>query len=336
MHQQIDYAARQRGREWLDGIACRGCGGRDADYEARRAACAEEYFPDEYAVKTPVPEASGAGSGETVAGGVLGVDVGGRGDSTALVRLLVSQERLYVAHSMELELRRGLDDLGYDQWQADQIVAQARDFKAVLDGPLWVVVDESGPGRTVAADVKTALKGVPGVRVVLVTINGADNPRYLGDVWRVPKEVLMAGLKVALQKPSVEEPARLVIGPAGARDRLVRQIDSIEATPTPTGRMRIESRGHDDLALAAALAVHAATRGDAERVTVRSPVRAMVKPGALIPAPTALPAGLSASERVTAVVEAVTGESVPILPGTVLRGRRSRPSHGDRYRRKLG
>jgi hypothetical protein len=336
MHQQIDYAARQRGREWLDGIACRWCGGRDADCEARRAACAEEYFPDEYAARMPAPEASATESGETIAGGVLGVDVGGRGDSTALVRLLVSQQRLYVAHSMELELRAGLDDLGYDQWQADQIVAQARDFKAVLDGPLWVVIDESGPGRTVAADVKTSLKGETGVRVVLVTINGADNPRYLGDVWRVPKEHLMAGLKVALQKPSADEAARLVIGPAGARDKLVRQIDSIEATPTPTGRMRIESRGHDDLALAAALAVHAATRGDAERVTVQSPVRAVVKPGALIPAPAAIPGGLSPSERVAAVVEAVTGHSPPVLPDTVLRGRRTRLGPGDRYRRKLG
>lgn len=326
--------AQEQGRDWLDGRPCPYCSSGECD--ERRERYAAQHYPQEYAARTSaVEKTTEDGSAPEIAGGVLGVDVGGRGDSTALVRLLVGGERLFVAHSMELELRAGLDDVGYDQWQTDEIVGQARDFKASLDGPLWVVVDESGPGRTVAADVKKALAGEPGVRVVLVTINGADNPRYLGDVWRVPKELLMAGLKVALQKPSAEEPARLVIGPAGARDKLVRQIGSIEATPTATGRMRIESRGHDDLALAAALAVHAATRGDAERVTVQSPVRAMVKPGALVPAPAALPADLNASERVAVVVDAVTGDNPPILPDAVLRGRRGN-SQGDRYRRRLG
>jgi hypothetical protein len=65
-------------------------------------------------------------------------------------------------------------------------------------------------------------------------------------------------------------------------------------------RMRDESGGHDGLTLAAALAVHAATRGDAERG--HGPVAGTGdgQAGSLNPALAAIPAGLNASERMDA------------------------------------
>lgn len=270
--------------DFLNGGKCGRCDGLDSFCAALRRHHAALDDPDAYEAATGLLAAGAlhpdhghhAVTGDAL-GGVLGVDIGGRVDATALARVVVTGDRMVAVHTMELPNRASRDDIGYDQWSADQIVAQARDFRSKLGGrELWVVLDETGPGRTIAATVKRSLACTSNVRVILASITSGDEPKYRHDVWSLPKKTLMDALEVAMRKPEGDLDARLAFLPGGAVDKFRRQLASVESKELPSGHERIESKGHDDLVLAVALAVHAGDRaaGRRDSIVAHNPAKA--------------------------------------------------------------
>jgi hypothetical protein len=105
-----------------------------------------------------------------------------------------------------------------------------------------VVVDGTGVGAPVVDLLREAL---PAAVLVPVMITSGERARFVGGRWRVPKGVLIGGLRSLMESGELEIAAtfREVLGKelAGMRLKMGR------------GRERMQGRGHDDLVLAVAL-----------------------------------------------------------------------------------
>ena len=131
-------------------------------------------------------------------------------------------------------------------------------------GQSRLVVDATGLG----APVVEMLQGAGlGSRLTAVTITGGEEAHGSGEKWSVPKRDLLTGVEVLL------ETGDLVIS-SHLRDAevLVRELEGMRlASVAGHGKLLAEGAGHDDLALALALACWRAKRARNGFGTVRLP-----------------------------------------------------------------
>jgi hypothetical protein len=126
-----------------------------------------------------------------------------------------------------------------------------------LRGQVAVAVDATGVGAPIVDMLRA---GRLGCEVAAVTITGGEKASGAGpgNAWSVPKQDLMAGVQVLLER------RQLKIAPtlkeAGA---LVRELTDVKMTAGARGRLRMGADGsgeHDDLVVALGLAVWRAMR----------------------------------------------------------------------------
>jgi hypothetical protein len=191
----------------------------------------------------------------------VGLDLGQRRDHSAIVVI----ERL--------ESRRAFLAPGFDGLQVryvervplgtpyPMVVERVREIvnHRELFGQCLLAVDGTGVGAPVVEMLRSA--GL-GCAINAVTITGGDreysHPVGVVAGWSVPKQDLMAGVQVALEKGELRIARRLPeVG------SLVRELVDVRATPGRAGRIRIGADGHgehDDLVIALALACWSAKR----------------------------------------------------------------------------
>ncbi len=118
-----------------------------------------------------------------------------------------------------------------------------------LSGRCTVVMDATGVGEAVVDMAREEQSDWP---FVPVTITGSGKAHPAGTVWRVPKQDLMEGLVVMLEKEALRIPGRLT-----GRETLVRELQQARVKVSSTGRRQYGAWGpaeHDDLTMALALA----------------------------------------------------------------------------------
>jgi hypothetical protein len=129
-----------------------------------------------------------------------------------------------------------------------------------LRGHCCVAVDATGVGAPVVDLLRSA--GI-GCEICAVTITGGEKAQSSGSWagvtrWSVPKQDLIAGMQVLLEKREL----RIAHG-LRTRGDLVRELLDMRATTVRGGRVRIGADGcgeHDDLVIAVALACWRASR----------------------------------------------------------------------------
>jgi hypothetical protein len=124
-----------------------------------------------------------------------------------------------------------------------------------LLGRCDLVVDGTGVGRPVVDFVQTA--GV-GCRVWPVSITPGERESYSDGYYRVPKRDLVTKLQLLLQRGALQIAGRMKDG-----EMLLREMREMRVRVTDEGREQFgvwRSGEHDDLVLAAALSVWAATK----------------------------------------------------------------------------
>ena len=124
-----------------------------------------------------------------------------------------------------------------------------------LLGQVKVVVDATGVGSPVVEAMRAA--GL-GAEVTAVTITGGAAETHKGLDYHVPKQDLMMGLQLLLEKRELKISRK--VGEAGA---LVKELVNMRAQTGVRGRVRVGAEAfgeHDDLVMAVALAVWKAKR----------------------------------------------------------------------------
>jgi len=132
-------------------------------------------------------------------------------------------------------------------------------------GQCCAVVDGTGVGAPVVDLLASARLGCAICAVTITGSGPANGARKTGgsspgvEWWSVPKQDLMSGVQVLLEKGSL----RIARGmrETGA---LVRELTDVRATTKSSGRVRMGADGcgqHDDLVIALALACWRANRG---------------------------------------------------------------------------
>jgi len=178
----------------------------------------------------------------------LGIDLGQRQDPTALalVRRLEYRDP-YGGGSFS-----GLGVIGLERVPlgTPYPVVVARLHRLELLRQVKVAVDATGVGLPVVEEMRRA--GLE-AEVAAVTITGGDKETHRGLDFHVPKQDLMTGLQMLLEKGELKIARGL--GEAGA---LVRELVNMRARPGARGRLRVGAEAfgeHDDLVMALALAV---------------------------------------------------------------------------------
>jgi hypothetical protein len=179
----------------------------------------------------------------------LGLDLGKKHDHTAVV---IVEKRSALMHTGLLVRHLERVALG-----TPYTAVVARIGEIVQRIPRCVVVvDGTGVGEPVVDALRRA--GL-GCEITAVTITGGERESRRGPVCSVPKEDLIAGLQMAMEKGELRVARRLE--EAGA---LLKELLNVRITAgLAIGKVRIGADGygeHDDLAIALALACWRARR----------------------------------------------------------------------------
>ncbi len=135
------------------------------------------------------------------------------------------------------------------------VVARVREVvrHGELAGRCQLVVDGTGVGAPVVEMLRSAQ---PGCEMTAVTITGGSRQHQYyaagGEACSVPKQDLIAGVQVLLERGELKIAAKLKM--AGA---LVRELMSVRLTEGSKGRVKMGAEGcgeHDDLVIALGLA----------------------------------------------------------------------------------
>jgi hypothetical protein len=130
-----------------------------------------------------------------------------------------------------------------------------------LRGHCCLAVDATGVGAPIVDQLRVA--GL-GCEISAVTITGGDREHSGGGSgcavarWNVPKQDLIAGVQVLLERGELRIARRV-----GDVASLVRELLDVRGTLKSSGRMRVGAEGcgeHDDLVIALALACWRAKR----------------------------------------------------------------------------
>jgi len=126
-----------------------------------------------------------------------------------------------------------------------------------LVGQCTLVMDATGVGAPVVDMLRVAQLGC---RIEPVILTGGEWASQAEGVWCVPKQDLVAGLRVMLEKRELGLPAKL-----GASRLLVKELAEMESWQGGRGGLKFGARregAHDDLVMASALACWQARRRD--------------------------------------------------------------------------
>jgi hypothetical protein len=129
-----------------------------------------------------------------------------------------------------------------------------------LQGQCCLAVDATGVG----APVVEMLRAAAACEICAVTITGGEREHQTGHGWSVPKQDLISGLQVLLERGGLKIAREM--GEAGP---LVREFMSMKSTRGERGRVRLGADGcgeHDDLVIALALACWRAGRAEKKRI----------------------------------------------------------------------
>jgi phage FluMu gp28-like protein len=186
----------------------------------------------------------------------LGLDLGKKHDHTAIAIVEKRGDRLLVRHLERVALGTPYPGV---VMRIQEIVQQL--------GQCAVVVDGTGVGEPVVDALRRA--GL-GCEITAVTITGGERQSQAGAICSVPKQDLIAGLQMAMEKGELRVAGRL--GEAGA---LVREMLNVRITAgLAVGKVRMGADGygeHDDLVIALALACWRARRREIGFVNRRLP-----------------------------------------------------------------
>jgi hypothetical protein len=175
----------------------------------------------------------------------LGIDLGKRHDHTAIAIVQRVGNRLLVRHLERVPL--GTPYTG--------VVARVAEIVRAA-GDCVVVVDGTGVGEPVVEALRRA--GL-GCEITAVTITGGERQGRGGLRCSVPKQDLIAGVQLAIEKGNLRVARRLE--DAGA---LVKELLNVRISAgLGAGKVRIGADGygeHDDLVIAVALACWRAQR----------------------------------------------------------------------------
>lgn len=184
---------------------------------------------------------------------IVGLDLGQARDYTAiavLTRRVVSGGRpVYAVPYLE----RPPLGLTYPEIVA-RVVALAR--RPELRGAVWVA-DATGVGRAVADHLAEAMRGVPGIRLLPVTIaaGGRATKDPVNGWLRVPKREIVGALKAVLASRRLSVARSL-----HEAETLVSELEAFRVKVTASANETFgawRERDHDDLVLATALAAWA-------------------------------------------------------------------------------
>jgi hypothetical protein len=136
------------------------------------------------------------------------------------------------------------------------VVERVRDVvqKVSACGPCLLVMDATGVGAPVLDMLRRARLGCA---VVPVILTGGEKQQHGDGVWRVPKQHLITGLQVMLEKRELGAPEKSM-----GTKLLQREMRDMEARVGRGGGVSYGARRegeHDDLVMAAALACWRAT-----------------------------------------------------------------------------
>ena len=187
----------------------------------------------------------------------LGVDLGQKQDPTALALVRRIEYRdPYGGPQFD-----GLGVVGLERVQLGTpypvVVERIRRLTMRMDliTRVKVVVDATGGGAPVVEAMRQAGMGA---EITAVTITGGDKESHKGLDYHVPKQDLMMGLQMALEKEELKISRK--VGEAGA---LVKELVNMRAQTGVRGRVRVGADAfgeHDDLVMALALAAWRAKR----------------------------------------------------------------------------
>jgi len=197
----------------------------------------------------------------------LGLDLGQRQDHAAFAiverrepvvasfhHLAWREERAYERRTLAVRQVERMR-LGTPYREVVRRVAEAARHPR-LAGRVEIVMDATGLGQPV---VEMMAEAKPGCGVTPVTITGGAAEHHDGRVWHVPKLELMMGLRALLEMEELTISRKM----AGV-DLLVRELASVKRE----GK-KVESKGHDDLVAALALACWRGRRGTVGEKGVR-------------------------------------------------------------------
>jgi hypothetical protein len=181
----------------------------------------------------------------------VGMDIGQRQDFTALA--VVERREVYrgvgasTFHSAAVRHVERMA-LGTPYPEVVGRVAEIVGSRA-LAGDCCLTVDATGVGAPVVDMLRAARLGC---EITAVTITGGERMNQHATGWNVPKQDLMAGVQVLLERRELKIARDLT----GAR-MLMRELQDVQTRGRRDGGMRAGAEGvgqHDDLAIALALA----------------------------------------------------------------------------------
>lgn len=260
---------REQGRDWLDGRPCPLCSGCDD----RREAYAREFFPEEYAARQ-AGEVPAEPTGP--AGCVIGLDLGGYGDETALAIVAPDPDGQGVTcgYAATLPLRGPGDEESYHEGQAEWLGdVIGRSLSNV--GVVRVLADftrEDGARETYGRVLRQRFGAeLDADRLhwwpCWFTAGGTekwDRGRRL-----IPKgDMVRAGqADFNRLREGTEEPWLIIRPDFPDTEKLAAQLGQFVGHQTPSGYMRYDARaGHDDMVTALLLALWGLGRDDGPRV----------------------------------------------------------------------
>jgi hypothetical protein len=166
---------------------------------------------------------------------VAGVDLGQAKDPTAEAVIELAAPALHLRHLQRLPLGMPYPEV------ATRIGATMK----ALPSPGELVVDATGVGRPVLDMLRDA-----GLDPVAVCITGGRAVTFDGDMWRVPKRILVQALVTAFEGGWLKVARGLSHAKA-----LTRELHSFERRVNARGHDAYNGVGeHDDLVIATALA----------------------------------------------------------------------------------
>jgi hypothetical protein len=182
----------------------------------------------------------------------VGLDLGQRQDPSAVAVVEKVAEALLVRHVERVPLRTPYP----------RVVARMRGITghAELQGRCALAVDATGVGAPVVEMLREARLDC---EICAVTITSGERANETGSGWNVPKQDLIAGVQVRLERGELR-----IARDLGELGPLVRELMDMKSLRGRTGRIRLGADGcgeHDDLVIALALACWRAGRPEARK-----------------------------------------------------------------------
>jgi phage FluMu gp28-like protein len=183
----------------------------------------------------------------------LGLDLGQRRDPSAVAVVEWAEGSLLLRHVERVPLGTPYP----------KVVARMRRMveHAELRGQCALAVDATGVGSPVVEMLRAA--GL-NCEVCAVTITGGERENQTASGWNVPKQDLIAGVQVLLERGELRIAPKLrEVGP------LVRELMDMKAVRRRGGTLRLGADGcgeHDDLVIALALACWRAGRKEKRKM----------------------------------------------------------------------